>query len=89
MTKLRFPIGVLESDDMRRIRIVADSELSRQNPGWFCAMFHCGEYLAGRDKWLMMYSVQMAKESEPELRQLLIGRVHMVDGSQVWGAVNG
>ena len=76
-------------DDMRKIRVVADIELCRCCPGWFCIMFHYGRYLAVNDRWKLFYSVQMDKDSEPQLRQLLIGRIKMADGSTVWGRVTG
>lgn len=76
-------------DDMRKIRVVSDIELCRVCPGWFCVMFHYGRYLAANGRWKMFYTVQMTKDSEPQLRQLLIGRIRMADGSLVWGRVEG
>lgn len=78
-----------DSEDLRKVRINADIALCRENPGWFCIMFHCGEYLPRNNRWRMLYSVQAEQGSEPKLRQILIGRILMADGSQVWGAVAG
>jgi hypothetical protein len=78
-----------ESEDLRKVRVNADIAMCRANPGWFCVMFHCGEYLPAKNRWKMLYSVQWEKDSEPKLYHVMVGRILMADGSQVWGAVNG
>lgn len=91
----RFPVKASQwfieqdSEDLRKVRINADIALCRACPGWFCAMFHGGEYLPAKNRWKMTYSVQMEAGGQPKLFTLMIGRLLMADGSQVWGAVNG
>lgn len=77
------------SDELRRVRINADAELSRYHPGWVCAMFHYGrrDDHKGRERWLMVYSVQMALDSEPMPLFIHMGRIQMADGSTQWGCV--
>jgi hypothetical protein len=86
MTDLHFPV---ESDDFRALRIVADTEMSRRNPGWLCCMFHYGRYIpsSGRGRWLMVYSIQLTRDSIPKMFTMVMGHVQMADGSTVWAWV--
>ncbi len=74
------------SDDMRKVRIAGDVGISRYRPGWYCLVFHQGEFLAHFDCWILVYSMQMTKESAPFVCHVVIERVLMADSSKIWGA---
>ncbi len=77
------------SEEMRRVRVNADFSMCRANPGWFAVVFHSGLYLPAKNRWKMLYSIQAEQDGQPRLYQVMIGRILMADGSEVWGAVNG
>jgi hypothetical protein len=74
------------NDDMRKLRIAGDVELSRRWPGWYCVLFHYGQFVECDNRWLLVYSVQMTEHAEPNVCRVLMGKVKMADGSWVWGA---
>lgn len=84
-------LPVVADDELRKVRINADVELSRLYPGWVSAVFYCGRYshMQGRERWLMFYSVRMTEESKPKPVFIMMGKILMADGSAQWGSVGG
>src|SRR5215216_3566862 len=81
------PIQALPvNDEMRKLRIAGDVEVSRRWPGWYCVMFHYGQFIEDDKRWLLVYSIQMSEQAEPNICHILIGKIKMADGSSVWGA---
>jgi hypothetical protein len=76
----------LDDDQLRRVRINADAELSRRRPGWHMCIFHHAFYHPAENMYSMIYTLSMVEGGDVEFIHLQMGQVPMADGSFQWRA---